>query len=200
MVDQMRRLLFAVVSIVLLCVAAVGQERVPNQGTQGILRTWPVTGVWQVILVRLVYGDLGCLLITGHADQKSGERYVWGLRWRSQNLAASITDNNQQAVAGPSIQIVIDTIPVGAYQVSHRTNVGNGFQNVVAEFPKADKDRLLGLISVGGAMQFITSSSTYSASLQGAQQGMHNLQACVLEANHLNATSPNLNQRGQSMD
>jgi hypothetical protein len=196
----MRRSLFAVVSVLSLCIAAVAQERIPNPGKQGTLRTWPATGVWQVALVRLVDGGLGCLLATGHADQNSGERYFWGIRWRGESVAASITDNNQQAVAGPSIQIIIDTIPIGTYQISRRINFGNGFQGVAAEFPQSDKDRIFSLISVGGSMQFITSSSTYSASLQGAQHGIGNLRACILEANHLNAARPNLNQRGKSMD
>lgn len=185
----MRRSLLAFVSVFILCVSAAAQERVPNQGTQSTLRTWPTAGVWQVALVRLIDGGLGCLFMTGHVDQKSGERYFWGVRWRSQNVAASIIDNNQQAVAGPSIQIVIDTIPVGTYQISRRVNGGNGFHNVVAELPQADTNRLLSLINVGGAMQFATSSFTYSASLQGAKQAIGNLQTCELEANHLTAAS-----------
>jgi hypothetical protein len=137
------------------------------------------------------------LFLTGHADQKSGERYFWGIRWRPESVAASITDNNQQAVAGPSIQIIIDTIPVGSYQISRRLNSGNGFQNVAADLPEADKDRVFNLIGVGGAMQFVTNSSTYSASLQGAQQGLRNLEACILEAHHLTGPAP---KPGQSMD
>ena len=185
----MKRFLYAVFAVLLLSVATSAQERVPNQGKQVTLRTWPATGIWEVALVRLVDGGLGCLFVTGHVDQKSGERYFWGVRWRSENLAASIIDNNQQAVAGPSIQIIIDTIPVGTYQIGRRVSGGNGFQSVSAEFPTADNDKILGLMSVGGSMQFITASFTYSASLKGAQQGMGNLRACVLEASHLNAAS-----------
>jgi hypothetical protein len=196
----MRGFSFATILALSLCVSASAQERAPNQGKQVILRAWPETGVWQVILVRLIDGGLGCVLATGHTNQASGERYIWGIRWRSEGLAATISDNNQQAVAGSSIKIVIDTIPIGTYEIGRRVNVGNGFQNVVAEFPQADKDRLVKLLEVGGAMQFITSNFTYSASLQGAQQGIQNLRACVLEANHLNAANNNSNEHGQGMD
>jgi hypothetical protein len=185
----MTRAFLGFLAMAALCVAALAQERSPNQGAQGILRTWPDSGVWGVALIRLVDGPLGCWLATGHSDQSSGERYFWGVRWRAESLAATITDNNQQAIAGPSIQVVIDKVPVGTYQISRRASGGNGFQNVVADFSHTDGDRMLGLISVGGAMQFITQASTYSASLQGAQQAMINFKACAMEAAHLNSAS-----------
>jgi hypothetical protein len=181
----MRRLLLAAACLI-LSVAAQAQQRSANPGASGVLRTWPDSGVWGVALVRLIDGPLGCWFVTGHFDQRSGERYIWGVRWRSESLAAMISDTNQQALAGSSIQIVIDRVPVGTYQVSRRAHM-SGFENVIAEFPRSDYDRLLGLISIGGQMQFITNSSTYSASLQGAQRAMSNLNACTLEADHLNA-------------
>ena len=100
------------------------------------------------------------------------------------NLAATITDNNETATSGPSIQIVIDRIAAGTYQISRRLSA-NGFHNVVAELSHNDGDRLLNLINVGGAMQFITSTFTYSAPLEGASQGLQNLKACSIEASEL---------------
>lgn len=164
------------------------QERSFNPNAQSILRTWPAVGDWQVGLVRLVDGGFGCLLFTGKIDQLSGERYFWGLRWRAEGVAAIIVDNNQQAVDGSSIQINIDLIPIGKYEITRR-NTANGFQAIAANIPDAEKDRFLGLISVGGTMQFVTQSSTYTAPLKGAQAAASNLKACTTEATHLSLKS-----------
>ncbi len=166
--------------------ASLAQERAPNPGKQAVLRAWPMSGAWGVILIRLIDGRLGCLLATGHQDQRSGETYNWGVRWRHEGLGASITDNNAQAVAGSSIQIIIDKVAIGTYQVSKRLSA-NGFHSVVAEFPAAESDRILSLIGVGGEMQFVTNTFTYSAPLQGSQQALANLKVCTIEASHLDA-------------
>ena len=182
----MIRALVAAIAFLALHTAASAQQRSPNQGTQGVLRSWPVTGVWQVSLVRFIDGGLGCLFATGHADQTTGERYVWGIRWRNdKSLTASILENNENAIAGPSIQIVLDRVPIGTYPITRRLNAGVGFQSVAADLPELDKDKLLNLIGVGGEMQFITTASTYSAPLQGASQGLQNLKACSIEAAQL---------------
>jgi hypothetical protein len=163
---------------------AHAQERAPNPGKQTIIRTWPGTGAWQVALLRLVDGPLGCILATGRADAKTGESYSWGIRWRRENVAASISDNNPQAVAGPTIQIFVDKVAIGTYQVSKRTSSGP-FSAIAAELPAAESDRLLSLIGVGGEMQYVINNFTYSAPLQGAQQGLVELKACTVEATHL---------------
>jgi len=165
---------------------AHAQQRAPNPGTQFILREWPMSGAWNVALIRLIDGPLGCLLATAHADQANGEKYMWGLRWRRENVAAYITDNNQQAVAGPSIEIIIDKVSIGAHQVTKRVSKG-GFYSITAEFPAAGSDRVLSLIGVGGEMQFVTNTFTYSAPLQGAEQALANLKTCTTEASRLNA-------------
>jgi len=101
----MVRMFFAAALAILGLTAPKAQERAPNPGTQTQLREWPISGVWGVRLIRIVDGSLGCWLGTGHADQTSGEQYLWGVRWRPENIGATITDNNQRAIAGPSIQI-----------------------------------------------------------------------------------------------
>lgn len=175
-----RTALFTAMALLALCGAASAQQRTPN--TQNILRVWPHTGVWQVVLIRLVDGALGCLLGTSHVDKTTGESYSWGIRWRYESVGAWISDSNENAVAGATLQIVIDHIPAGSYQINHRINKG-GFHNVTAEL--SDKDRLLKLINVGGTMQFVTSAFTYGAPLQGASQGLQNLNACSIEATQL---------------
>jgi hypothetical protein len=127
---------------------------------------------------------LDCLLATGLSDQATGEHYHWGIRWRTDSLAATITDNNETAISGPSIQIIVDRIHVGTYPIGRRVGA-NGFHSVTAEISGADKDRLLSVISVGGAMQFVTNTSTYSAPLEGASLGLQNLRACSIEASQL---------------
>lgn len=185
----MMRVIFAAVTALLLCMATLkAQERAPNPGTQPLLRAWPDSGIWGVGLFRLVDGALGCLLVTGHINPKLGEQYYWGIRWRRESVGATLTDNNQRATAGLSIQIVIDGIPTGTYPITKRTSGNSGAQNVVAEFPAGEKDRVLNLIDVGGSMQFVTNNFTYSASLQGARRAMTYFRACIVEASHLNAS------------
>lgn len=59
-------------------------------------------------------------------------------------MAATIIDSSEND-AGSTVEIVIDHIPVGTYQISRRVNNGR-FHNVVAELSASDKDRLLNLI------------------------------------------------------
>jgi hypothetical protein len=183
----MRTCIFIAATLGILASASplAAQERAPNTGTEGILRAWPVSGAWNVILVRLADAPLGCLLATGHAG--IGEQYHWGLRWRRENIGAVITANNAQAVAGPSIQIIVDNVTVGTYQISSRVS-SNGFQSVIAEFAPSESDRVLSLISGGGELQFVTSIFTYSAPLEGAQQALAYFKECAIEASHLNST------------
>jgi hypothetical protein len=176
---------------VALCLSpqAIAQQRAPNAGAAGILRAWPGNGEWQVGLVRLLDGALGCLLVTGYANQASGERYFWGMRLRDQSLAVEIIDNNERAMAASSIKIVIDQVQFGTYQVTRRLGPEGGFRTVLAELPSQDGQRLMGLIGVAGAIQFVTMNSTYSAPLQGARQSMQSLQECMTEATHLSSVS-----------
>ncbi len=141
------------------------QQRTPNGGATGVLRTWPGNADWQVAMTRLADGALGCVLLTGHTNPASGERYLWGIRWRDNSLAATIVDSNQQAVAGSTIAVTIDQVPVGTYQITRRLGPDGGMQSVTAELPAPDKDRLASLIGVGGPIQFVTANSTYSAPL-----------------------------------
>jgi hypothetical protein len=183
------RFLMTMISVA-FCLPASAQQRTPNNQTQGILRSWPANGGWEVALTRLLDGAFGCLLLTGHADQTSGERYFWGIRLRDQNLAVEIIDNNPQAVSGDSIQVVIDRVPVGTFPITRRLDTpGISFHTALAELPSSDKQRIVNLIGVGGTIQFLTANSTYSAPLQGAQQSMQNFQTCTLEATHLNGAS-----------
>jgi hypothetical protein len=169
-----------------LCLAGLAQQRTPNPGTGGILRAWPQTGAWQVALLRLFDGAFGCWFVTSFSDQANREHYLWGIRWRSEGVAATIIDSNEGAVSGPSIQIIIDRIPAGTYQINRRLSA-NGLHNVAAEMPRVDGDRILNLINVGGAMQFITNTFTYSALLDGASQSFPNLKACSVEATQLSS-------------
>jgi hypothetical protein len=164
--------------------SAHAQQRPLKPPTQTVARTWPVSGAWGVVLLRLNDGPLGCLLTTGR--NANGEQYIWGLRWRRENVAVYITDSNEEAVAGPSIQVYIDKVPLGTYQVNKRV-AQDGFYNATAELPSAESDRVLSAINVGQDIQFVTSSFFYSEKLQGAPQALTSLKACASEANRLNA-------------
>jgi hypothetical protein len=165
------------------------QQRTPNAGANGILRTWPGNADWQVAMLRLFDGGLGCVLLTGHKDPANGEQYFWGMRWRQNSLAVTIVDSGRQAIAGTSIVVKIDQLPVGTYQITRRVGPEAGTQSVTAELPAPDKERLSNLIGVGGAIQFVTANSTYSAPLFGARQSMQSLQECRIEASHLGSAS-----------
>jgi hypothetical protein len=173
-------------------VIALAQDK--TLATQNLLKTWPANGVWQVDLVRLVDNSLGCRLVTIHDDKKAGELSLWGIRWRKESLGATISDGKQDAVAGPSIKIVIDEVPFGIYQVGRRTNTASG-SNVVADFSQSEGDRLSSNMGVGGTMQFVIGASVYSASLKGAREALSDFRACMAEAGRQDAgsTAPNGN-------
>jgi hypothetical protein len=182
------------IAVVDPCVCAHAQERTPNSTSTGWLRVWPENASWGVGLTRLLDGGLGCLLLTWHINPASGERYLWGIRLRNigphdPSLAIEIIDNNENAIASPSIKVVIDNVPVGTYNITRRLGPNNGFHTILAELPSPDNSKLLRLLGVGGTIQFVTANSTYSAPLLGARQSMQNLQECGLEAMHLGSTS-----------
>jgi hypothetical protein len=135
--------------------------------------------------MRLVDGGLGCVLLTGHKNQGTNEQYLWGIQWRENSLAVTIIDSNPQAIAGTSIGITIDQVPLGTYQITRRFGPPGSMQSVTAELPATERDRLPNLMTVGGAIQFVTSNSTYSAPLLGARQSMQSFQECRIEASHL---------------
>ena len=190
----MMRLLLGGIIAVSCSVIALAQDRPQSPAAQNLLKTWAASGAWQVDLVRLVDGSLGCRLVTIHDDKKTGDLYLWGIRWRKEGLGATITDTKTEAIAGPSIQILIDGASIGTYQVGRRAEGAAG-SNVVADLPPSDNDKLFSLMGKGGTMQFVTSASTYSASLEGAQQALSDFRACTAEAGRLNASSagPNAN-------
>jgi len=126
--------------------------------------------------------------------KKTGDLYLWGIRWRKEGLGATITDTKAEAIAGPSIQILIDGASIGTYQVGRRAEGAAG-ANVVADLPPSDNAKLFSLMGKGGTMQFVTSASTYSATLDGAQRALSDFRACTSEAGRLSAnlTGPNVN-------
>ena len=164
--------------------SAHAQQRPSKPRAQTLPRAWPVSGPWGVVLLRLNDGPLGCLLTTGR--NANGEQYIWGLRWRRENVGVYITDSNQEAIAGPTIQVFVDKLPFGSYPVNKRV-AQDGFYNVTAELPPAESDRVLNAINVGEEMHFVTSSFYYSEKLEGAPQALMNLKACSVEASRLNA-------------
>ncbi len=184
----MMRLLLAGIIVVSCSAIALAQDRPQSPPAQNLLKTWAASGAWQVDLVRLVDGSLGCRLVTIHDGKKTGDLYLWGIRWRKEGLGATITDTKAEAIAGPSIQILIDGASIGTYQVDRRADGAAG-SNVVADLPPSDNDKLFSLLGKGGKMQFVTNASTYSASLDGAQEALSNFRACTVEAGRLTASS-----------
>jgi hypothetical protein len=165
---------------------AMGQQRTFNSTAPGgVLRSWPIADNWQVNMIRLIDGALGCLLITGFSDQAAGEQYIWGMRMRDQSLALEILDRNERAVAGAVIEVWIDRVLFGTYRITRRLTGENGFHTILAELAQTDSQKLLYVLPVAGAIQLVTTNSTYSAPLQGVKQSWRGLQECLVEARHL---------------
>lgn len=181
----MLRFLCSAAVLAALSSATIAQERVPNPGKSGTIRSWPDSGVWGVVLARLVDGGLGCWLGTGHTNTATGEKYIWGIRWRPAELSVAIVDNNEQATRAQSIEIIVDGISIGTFSITRTIELGNGFRNVVADLPAPDASRLVELVGVAGTIQLSTKNFSYSAPLQGAPQALANLKACQIEATHL---------------
>ena len=166
---------------------AHAQQRTSNSGAPGLLRQWPMIGVWQVFLARsVVTHGLTCAMFTGFDNKNSGKRLLLGIRRAGDVLALEVIDSNPNEVAGPSISVTIDGLMVGTYAISRRQP--NGAQTIaLAELSRPDADTLMNLIRLGGAIKFSTDAATYSASLMGVPVSMMNLGSCVAEMTQLNA-------------
>lgn len=170
-----------------LAAPAQAQQRTIADGTPGqILRRWPLSGVWLVLLGVAKDGGLSCVMATGHDDPVTGDTYLWGFRRKGQSFSLMVTDKNAAAVSAGNIKIVIDGSPAGTFAIGPRL-VENGFHNVNAELPPPVAATLSRLVRIGGSVQFHTGTATYAAPLEGAAQAMGNLDACAHEVRELDA-------------
>jgi hypothetical protein len=117
-----RLIAFTFVTLLFSGTTTIAQQRVPNSGSQPILRHWPMTGVWQVALARLVDGNLGCAFMTGVDNQATGDHYLWGFRTSRAGFVAMIVDNNETSSEGDSLRIFVDRIQVGAFRIDKVVN------------------------------------------------------------------------------
>ena len=124
--------------------------------------------------------------MTGYHNFSSGERYLWGLIHLGQNIDVEIIDTNPVAVSGPAIKVIVDGAVVGDFPITRRVNIGS-FHMVRSRLSPKDGGILERLMSVGGNIEFVTDTVTYSASLAGAQKAMQDFFACSVEANQINA-------------
>ncbi len=176
---------FAVLSV--LVAPACAQQRTSNSNAPGLLRRWPLIGVWQSVLARsVVTHDLTCAMFTGYHNPNAGKWYVWGIRQDSKSVGIEIADSNPSMVAGPTIGVIIDSLPVGKYPITNRLASG-GMNFVIADLSKNDAEKILRLVRLGGSLKFITHTATYSASLWGVRVSMMHLRTCVAEMTQLNA-------------
>ena len=183
----MIRLTMMVVAFVAVAAPVYAQQRTTNSGAPGMLRQWPVAGVWQTFLSRSVLThDLVCAMLTGYNNQNTGERYAWGIRRGSKGAGLEIIDSNPTEVAGPSVSVTIDGLMVGTYPITQHGVIG-AMTAVIAELSKPNADTLMNLIRLGGAIKFNTDAATYSASLMGVRIAMLNLDACFMEMIQLDA-------------
>lgn len=170
-----------------LNLSADAQQRQPNAGSQTFLHEWPISGVWQAALARLSPdGRIGCVVLTGYHNPQTGERYLWGLRQRGQQMAVMVIDSNAAAVEGSMVEVVVDGAIVGDFLVVAR-RTENGFHWIRADLASRDADIIRNLMNVGGNIKFATDNATYSASLAGARLTMRNFYTCLAEARQLNS-------------
>lgn len=183
-----RPAILAVLILSALTAPAVAQMRTNNPGAPGVLRQWPVSGVWGTLLVRLTTTHkLGCVMLTGHRDLGTDEAYFWGIRRDAQDTVLEIIDSNPGAVSGTSISVTIDRTPVGAFPITKR--IVNGSQvAVAAHLSEPQAARLINLMRVGGTVSYTTQTSTYTASLAGAGTELVHLAACSSEVAELERT------------
>ena len=98
-------------ALLLCCISFAGadaQQRTMNGGASGLLRQWPKSGPWEVVLIRTNEGGLQCAMLTGHRNAEAGEMYLWGFRSLAGAKAVAVADRNAQAVSGEAITISVD--------------------------------------------------------------------------------------------
>jgi hypothetical protein len=183
----MSRAILAIVAFAVLSAPALAQQRAAtNPGTPGILREWPLSGVWGTALFRTRdTPDVICAVMTANRDPSRGDQYAWGIRQDRQDAAVVVTNTNSNAVVGPSIEVEIDGAPVGTYSITQRMSRG-GWNGIRAQLSSQQAQRLVSMFRVGGVIKYITQNSTYSASLAGAPQAVANLNTCLAESTQLN--------------
>lgn len=164
---------------------AVAQQRTPNLGKSGMIRTWPRVGVWETFLTRAGTSQLQCIAGTGVFTDPP-DYYGWGWKDLNGQFTLFIFDTEQNAVSGGSISLFIDDVKVGQFKITERYNTGQTFA-VVAAIPDAKVDAIKGLIQSGASIKFVTENQTYSAPLQGSEQVMGYFSDCIAHAQRLNA-------------
>jgi hypothetical protein len=87
-------------------------------------------------------------------------------------------------LSGIARGVQIDNTPVGSYAITTRLTFG-AMASVTAHLSEAEVNRLMTLLRLGGTVRLATASSTYSAPLAGARQGMVYLGDCVAEMTNL---------------
>lgn len=176
-----------IVALLLCCIGPAGaspQQRTTNEGPGSMLRQWPTSGPWQVVLTRVKQDDLMCVMLTGHGDAASGELYFWGLRNRGGAHAVVIADMNARAISGEAITISVDGAPAGTFPVVRRLSEG-GMNYVSSDLDATEFGRLNGLLQLGGRIVVSTPQATYSETLQGAARALAFLGRCAAEVKHL---------------
>ena len=137
------------------------QQRSINATTpRQIVREWPHSGPWGVILAIAKDSSSSCLLPTGEHDPNTGALYLWGLRRNRGNTGLIIIDKNRQAVAADTIKVLIDGIAIAAYPISQRFEDGEA-HTVWAEIPQRAVDTISKLLRVGGAIKFTTERNLF---------------------------------------
>ena len=187
---SMRRLILVLSLCSISSFGASAQQRTMNAGAGGLLRQWPKSGPWEVVLTRTTEADLACVMLTGHKDVKTDELYLWGLRSRNGSKAVVVADRNAQAVAGDTITVSVDSVPTATYSVTKRRGE-NGMNAVASELDDPEFERMAGLLRLGGRVAFSTPMATYSETLHGASQALGFFNQCVVEVERLGGSQLN---------
>ncbi len=143
------RLALAALFALATATPAVATEAPPAQ----ILRQWPRAGLWSTAMIRTSSHDLACYIVA--APISSASRNLPGLRIKGDDLAIEITDHDGRALAGPAIQVRVDGIPVGRFDVTNRLR-GFSLTTVVAEVPGGQREQVMAAFQHGRSIAFIT--------------------------------------------
>lgn len=165
---------------------ALAQTRTENDGKSNILRSWPQSGAWRVVLSRKSNSTFRCNLLSYKGMVGNG--YIVGLVQSPTQLSVYIADFNPRAVAGDDVRMLVDDVTIGVWKVGMRTDAPNAAHSILAPIATEDENaRVISLFRTGGSAKFKTDNVTYTIPLAGADVAMSQMKACVTEAATLDA-------------
>lgn len=165
---------------------AFSQERTLSNDVARVLRVWPASGRWQVILLRNEKHKLMCILGTGKLSPAKITLYMYGLAEKDNSLSLIIVDQNKSALSGHNIASVIDGVSIGSYPITYwNQNPISASYVIESKLSNQQGRRIENLLAFGSTIKLITNGATYQSSLDGIRGELHNFKNCIREVKDL---------------